>query len=287
MIARHNLKKFARKYLPPAVRTGLRRGYDLCLDTIDEVLGRRPALCPPRRLMFVGGRKDFHKVGEDFLKHFIDLGGLKPEHRVLDIGCGVGRIAIPLTGYLGGGGQYDGFDVVPGGIAWCEKNISIPFPHFRFELADIYNKEYNPRGKLAASAFRFPYHRETFDFIFATSVFTHMYPDDMAWYFSEIRRVLKKGGRCLLTFFILNGDTRRLMAAGKSGVNFQYRGQGFYTSNVLTPEAAIAYEESRLRQIHESKGLSIQDPIHWGFWRGRKPALSYQDLVVAVKNSEV
>ena len=58
--------------------------------------------------------------------------------RVLDIGCGVGRIAIPLTGYLGGGGQYDGFDVVPGGIAWCEKNISIPFPHFRFELADIY-----------------------------------------------------------------------------------------------------------------------------------------------------
>ena len=37
--------------------------------------------------------------------------GLKPEHRVLDIGCGVGRVALPLTRYLTSG-TYDGFDIV-------------------------------------------------------------------------------------------------------------------------------------------------------------------------------
>ena len=53
------------------------------------------------------------------LKQFIDLGGLKPEHRVLDIGSGIGRVAIPLTEYLNEKGSYEGFDVVELGVNWC------------------------------------------------------------------------------------------------------------------------------------------------------------------------
>ena len=46
----------------------------------------------------------------------------------------------------------------------------------------------------------------TFDFVCATSVFTHMLPAGVANYLREIRRVLRPGGRCLATFFVLRSD---------------------------------------------------------------------------------
>lgn len=81
------------------------------------------------------------------------------------------------------------------------KNITPKYPNFNFQLADIYNKMYNPQGKYKASDYKFPYANETFDFVFLTSVFTHLLPQDMERYLSEIARVLKKNGRCFITFF--------------------------------------------------------------------------------------
>lgn len=65
---------------------------NLLTDVIDWLSGRREELTPPKRLAFsVGG--NFKRVGEKFLQHFIELGGLKQSDRVLDAGCGVGRMA--------------------------------------------------------------------------------------------------------------------------------------------------------------------------------------------------
>lgn len=36
----------------------------------------------------------------------IEIGGLKPHDRVLDIGCGIGHVAIRLTNYLKDNGSY-------------------------------------------------------------------------------------------------------------------------------------------------------------------------------------
>jgi len=47
---------------------------------------------------------DFTAIGLEFLRHFIGIGGLEPNERVLDVGCGIGRMAIPLTRYLGAEG---------------------------------------------------------------------------------------------------------------------------------------------------------------------------------------
>ena len=67
---------------------------------------------PPRGLWFVGGGH-FHE--NQFLSSFIELCDLQPQHRILDVGCGIGKQAVPLTKYLGPTGSYEGFDVVERG----------------------------------------------------------------------------------------------------------------------------------------------------------------------------
>ncbi len=104
-------------------------------------------MIPPRGMIFIGAG-DFEQIGKDFRKHFIELGDLQPDDRVLDVGCGIGRMAIPLTSYLSKEGEYWGFDIVKKGIEWCQKRISPKYANFHFLHSDIYNKEYNPKGKI-------------------------------------------------------------------------------------------------------------------------------------------
>ena len=62
------------------------------------VAPRRTAdLMPPESEMFPGNASNFEKAGQEFLGHFKELGGLKPDDRVLDVGCGIGRMAIYLS----------------------------------------------------------------------------------------------------------------------------------------------------------------------------------------------
>src|ERR1700741_1289804 len=106
-------------------------------------LARGRSLIPPRCLHSVGP-SDFVETGEEFLRYFTELAGLTPHERVLDVGCGTGRMARPLSRYLTDG-RYDGVDVVGPSIAWCQAAYR-RFPNFRFHHADVYNRVYNPKG---------------------------------------------------------------------------------------------------------------------------------------------
>lgn len=60
-------------------------------------------------------RKNFYALGDVFLKIFIETGGLKPDERVLDIGCGPGRMAGPhrvRAPQVGGHLALEGLDVL-------------------------------------------------------------------------------------------------------------------------------------------------------------------------------
>lgn len=163
-------------------------------------------MVPPQERNFVGPG-DFKTVGREFLSHFLNVAKLQPDERVLDVGCGIGRMAIPLTQYLRPPGSYDGFDVVKAGIEWCRDKITPRYPHFRFRHVSIRNQHYTPDSGIRPTDFRFPYRSRTFDFVFLTSVFTHMLPPDMEHYLDEIVRVLKPTGRCLITMFLLNAES--------------------------------------------------------------------------------
>jgi SAM-dependent methyltransferase len=231
---------------------------------------------PPKEMLLTTGHPDakaFREAGQGVVAACRVLCKLRPHQKVLDVGCGVGRLAIPLTRYLSDRGSYDGIDIIPQMIDWCMENISTKYPNFRFQLADVYNGFYNPSGLLKATEYTFPYRVESFDLVFLGSLFTHLLPAEMENYFREIARVLKGGGRCMISFFILDGGSFKQAEKKPSDLEFKYKCEGYCTANKNVPEAAVAYEEEYLRALYRQYRLKIVEPIQFGV----------QDLVVARK----
>lgn len=223
----------------------------------------------------------YRKAGQRYLQLFIELGGLKPDHAVLEPGCGTGRMAKPLTGYLGGDGSYDGFDVVAEAVETCVKEIGQVHPNFRFQHVDVENRVYNPDGRLDPESFAFPYEDESFDFVFLTSVFTHMLPPEVRHYMDEIRRVLRPSGRCLMTFFLLNPDAIAAIEAGNAKRTFEHEGDGYRYDIPGRAERAVAYRDEDALAMITAAGLELHGEIHYGRWSGRQPAAAGQDIIVA------
>jgi len=205
--------------------------------------------------------------------------GLRPEHRVLDIGSGIGNLALGLVDYLRGG--YDGIEIHQGAVEWCQREITTRYPTFRFHRADLTSGAYNPSGRTPASQYRFPFKDHTFDVAFLGSVFTHMLPDEVEVYVREIARVLVPGGMCVASYFLLNDDTRPGVDAGRSFLSFGVT----HPSGVCRlhdptrPEAAVALEESFVRGIHDQVRLGIRDIRRGGWWHGGQDD---QDVVTAI-----
>ncbi|GAB4036266.1 class I SAM-dependent methyltransferase [Spirosoma gilvum] len=271
-----------RQLLPQSLKKPLKQAYTGVIDYSELLFGLRDKLTPPRSKIFIGAG-DFRAVGQEFKQYFIQLGGLKPEETVLDIGCGIGRMAVPLTNYLTSPGSYEGFDIVKQGIDWCQHRIAPRFPNFHFQLADVYNSHYHPNGQYQAHEYRFPFEDNRFDFVFLTSVFTHMPVRETAQYIAEISRVLKPGGRCFATFFLLNEESRRLMAGKHSQYNFQYELEGRYIFNLLDPDLGTAFDESWVVATLAQHGLTGPTSIYPGHWCGREKATTFQDIIVAYK----
>jgi SAM-dependent methyltransferase len=248
------------------------------LDLRDTVSRSRDRLTPPRRLDFVG-HSDFASTGDEFMAHFVELAALQPGERVLDVGCGIGRMARPLSGYLSSDGSYDGFDVNRDGIAWCRRRYR-RHPNFRFEVADLFNARYNPRGGRRADEYRFPYEDASFDFVLATSVFTHLLEADAANYLAECARVLAPGGRLFATFFLLNDTSRALIRDERSGLRFTDVDERVAILDEALPEEAVAYDDEWVFEALRANGLELSG-LHPGSWSGREEFVSFQDIVIA------
>lgn len=271
-----------KRYVPMPLKKVYRRAWQWWFEHVIYPRQHKDVLIPPFNLIRIGGG-DFIAIGEEFVRLFIEYAHLKPQETVLDVGCGVGRMAIPLTRYLSKEGRYEGFDIDPEMIEWCQKILTPRFPNFHFQVADVHSEVYNPQGKYKASEYRFPYPDNSFDFIYLTSVFTHMLPADIERYLAEITRVMKPDGRCLITYFLLNPESSGLIEAGKSALDFKYRVSECLTTHPDNPEEALAYEDEKIRQRHAAAGLHICEPVYYGAWCGRSQYLSYQDIVLSTK----
>jgi len=100
--------------------------------------------------------------------------------RILDFGCGCGRTLIHMK-ELAPHAQFDGTDIDARAIDWCKE-------HLRFATFKV--------GQASPPT---DYAPDSFDFIYAISVFTHLDAPYQFQWLEELRRIAKPGGVLLLT----------------------------------------------------------------------------------------
>ena len=241
-------------------------------------------LLPPLELLSDGTTNlaDYTSIGENFVNYFlIGHAQLRPHEAVLDVGSGIGQKSRPLSRYLTN--RYEGLDVMPDAIEWCRQAYSW-FPNFNFQVADLYSTHYNPAGRLRSEDYTFPFKDGTFDLVFLSSVFTHMLPPGVVRYLSEIHRVLKLGGRCVATYFLLNAEALYWIGKKKNVISAPHQwGKGCFVADLSTPETTVVHEESSIREMYVSCGMSIFETT-FGFWSGRTDLIKcLQDVIISVK----
>ena len=173
-------------------------------------------------------------------------------------------------------GRYTGFDPVAEGIAWCREAFA-GRPEFAFHWADIYNELYNPKGSILPDHYAFPCAEDTVDLAIATSVFTHLYEDDIRAYLMETARVLRPGGRLFATAYLYKGErptsARHVVfesQSDESNVRWHIKNS--------PPLAGVCYQEDYFRGL--VLGAMGREPIiREGRWRGGEGPW-FQDVVL-------
>ena len=147
------------------------------------------------RFFVESARAEVHKLVEHC--------GLSTRSRILDIGCGPGRLPIGILDVLETVRGYEGIDVVSDCIEWGRRWIAADHPEFRFTHRNVYNERYNPKGsRRLDDRFGFDFPDGHFDMIYLYSVFSHMQIEDIRVYLRELRRVLAPTGRIFLTAYL-------------------------------------------------------------------------------------
>ena len=255
--------------------------YTLLADFIELVLARTHFLDgadePPSFMDYSGG--GFVPIGNHLVQLMMARAGLADGMVVVDIGCGIGRMAVAMSKRLREI-RYVGFDVVKYGILWCRKRFSA-LPGYRFVHANIFNTFYNPRGSEAGSSYRFPVSDSTADFVCATSVFTHMPASEVTHYLRETSRCMKRGAKAYFTAFILDQESRGQIETNLTLLTFRQEHQGAYVETPDEPDLAVAYDESAFEAMVVRSGLEVV-AFYPGNWR-KLPYEDFQDAYVLAK----
>jgi ubiquinone/menaquinone biosynthesis C-methylase UbiE len=242
---------------------------------------------PPEELrVWVGPFSDadlFTESGKEMVRSIIALCGLKADARVLEVGCGCGRIAAALGTYLSDKGRYDGFDVAAPLINWCRQELQPQLPQFRFHLADaVHAAGHNPAGHESAAGLEFPYPDNTFELAILASVLTHILPDAIENYVRQTARVLASGGSAFMSVFLFDRAAEIAVRSGTTVFDFRHKIGSCLTFDPNHPEEGIACEESWFLQTIERAGFCV-DAIERGNWRAIRSYQIRQDYVVAKK----
>ena len=188
-----------------------------------------------------------------------ELDLLRPGSSVLDAGCGFGVMAPFLSDRVGVSGRYLGFDSHGPSIRWAQRYLATTEPRFRFVLSGVENP--------------WPLPDSDADFVLAKSLFTHLTEKASRHSFSEIARVLKPGGRALVTAFLFEDDRppAPLLPFPSSGSPIRWRWKH-------RPQAIVAYERVFFSGMIGAAGLAIET-FRPGFWP-RADRLHAQDVLV-------
>jgi ubiquinone/menaquinone biosynthesis C-methylase UbiE len=129
-----------------------------------------------------------------FREKVLRLARLETGERVLDVGCGTGTLAIAAKQHVGPAGTVYGVDASPEMIAKAEKKA-------KKAGAEVFFKN--------ALAEALPFPEPGFDAVLSTVMLHHLPRKARLQCASEIRRVLKPGGRVLVVDFEGMADQKK------------------------------------------------------------------------------
>ena len=174
--------------------------------------------------------------------------GYTKSSRIVDVGCGLGRLATGMLVEFGDVQHYLGIDANKEFVRWCREHIERYHPTFRFVHLDMVNELYNPAGILDGSELRLPVDDASADVVYLWGVFTNMVPEHVESYIGEIGRILRSGGRCFLTAFVEDDVPK---------VTFNPPGYVPYDCNA--PLVVVRFSRQWFFSIFQQHGLQVED----------------------------
>lgn len=143
----------------------------------------------------VGAEKDWERHGV-LQFEYLKLQGLMPKHRLLEVGCGTGRLARKVVPYLDEG-CYEGVDISPQAInAAIALSGKERWNHRRPGLSTVMPNRFSTDRRVA------------FDYTWAFSVFIHLPFDEMVRTMSQVAFSLAPGGVFLFSYVPEEVDVR-------------------------------------------------------------------------------
>lgn len=216
----------------------------------------------------------------------------KENNMILDIGCGTGLLGVASAPFLGRNGKHIGIDVMKKDVDFCR--MQYPSNNFEFIHLDIKNPSYAPAQRDIKS--KWPLESEKFDLATALSVWSHLNEQDALFYFGEVSRVLKKGGKAIITFFLLDENyEKNLNIRTKQTGRFHMTMQNqwvfdqpsygsdawFHPKRVKVPENAIGITKAGIDRLISNSGLKLIE--HYpGTWK-EVPGMLFQDVLIFQK----
>ena len=232
------------------------KGYDIPVDLM-ELTG--------------GGPGTFDIISQGHIDNLRRWIGLAPEQIVLEIGCGIGRDAIPLTEILTEG-RYVGIDIIKRSIDWCRDNIARKNPNFAFYHYDVQDQLHNPAGTIKTTDIRIPLADKSVDRIVLFSVFTHMFQADIEHYLREFKRVLKPSGLVYATTFLFTDEIlEKARATNLTPFDLRFEHEINPNCRINTPShplGAVAYTTAAWDEMIAATGMRYAKPFLRGAWSG-------------------
>lgn len=255
--------RVARRFVPSIAKVTYNPALKLVVDLPDKLFGlffadlRR---LPPNHLrMRIGvGNNIFRNqawymnAAKDFWFFAMSQSWVNMNSTIVDIGCGCGKFAHHLRDYEFNGsafkGKYIGIDIDQEMLDWCRRHFDLE--RFEFHQSTHLSKVYNENG--VGTLYTFPIPSGTVNFVFSSSLFTHLLEREVNNYMCESFRVLVPGGVMAMNCFLMDYPPPTM--GGRH--TFQHRIGEAFVESLKLPEAAVAFTSSFLFDLAGKVGFT-------------------------------
>jgi SAM-dependent methyltransferase len=200
----------------------------------------------------VGGQDELWVA--EFQTKILVENGLLPDHSLLELGCGTGRLLLGLSRFSGQDFKYLGIDLVDDLIGLTEKRIeNLGLSSSSFKTRKMKNELDYPSGA-------------KFDFMCAFSVYTHMEPEDIFNSLVKLRHVAHQQTIALVTFLPLENEFGKVNFLQESNKRLDSR-YGVVRNVAMTKSQAIKIASLAGWKTINSNWDELDDPYENGIIR--------------------